>query len=228
MSAILGKQVFRLTVVYDNVENQDFTGSWGFAVLIETDTELLLFDTGWDGPLLLKNMKKLGIDPKNIKKIILSHNHWDHIGGLPEILQANIGLKVYVPTSFSKNLKTEIKNRANLIEVKESVEISQGIRSTGELGNKIKEQAMILDTGNGCYVLTGCAHPGLAIIMDNALVYGNIKGIFGGLHDSKEFERLTGLKLIAVGHYTAQKEKIKEMFPSEFIEIKVGLCLDLK
>lgn len=105
--------------------------------------------------------------------------------------------------------------------------VSKGVRSTGELGDEIKEQALILDTGNGCYVLTGCAHPGLAIIMDSANVYGSIKGIFGGLHDSDEFERLTGLRIIAVGHYTVHKEKIKELFPSKFIEVKVGLRMDL-
>ena len=110
--------------------------------------------------------------------MILSHQHWDHIGGLPEILQANPEIKVYVPASFSENLKREIEKRATLIEVKEPVEISQGMRSTGELGDKIKEQALILDTGNGCYVLTGCAHPGLATILDTALVYGNSKGNF--------------------------------------------------
>ena len=99
-------------------------------------------------------------------------------------------------------MKTEIEKRATLIEIKEYVEISKGVRSTGELGDKIKEQGLIFDTGNGCYVLTGCAHPGLAIIMDNALVYENIKGILGGLHDSREFEILTGLKIIALGHCT--------------------------
>jgi 7,8-dihydropterin-6-yl-methyl-4-(beta-D-ribofuranosyl)aminobenzene 5'-phosphate synthase len=228
MSKMRDEQIFRLTVIYDNVANHDFEGSWGFAVLVETNRETLLFDTGWDGTLLIKHMKKLNINPKCIKKLVLSHQHWDHIGGLPEILQANPVLKVYVPASFSKNLKTEIEKRATLIEVKESIEISKGVRSTGELGDKIKEQALILDTGNGCYVLTGCAHPGLAAIMDSALVYGNIKGIFGGLHESKEFERLIKLEIIAAGHCTAHKEKIKEIFPSEFIEIKVGLCLDLK
>ena len=173
-------------------------------------------------------MNKLKINPIHIKKLILSHQHWDHIGGLPEILCANPEIKVYVPASFSKNLKREIGLRASLIEVKEPVEISQGIRSTGELGNKIKEQALILDTGNGCYVLTGCAHPGLSSILDSALVYGNVKGVLGGLHDSEEFERLKGLEIIAVGHCTAHKEKIKEIFPSEFIEIEVGLHLNLR
>lgn len=220
--------MFSLTVIYDNTASPDFTGSWGFAALIETNSETLLFDTGWDGTLLLKHLRKLHIDPTDIKKLIISHQHWDHIGGLPEILQANRGIEVYIPASFSENLKTEIRKRAILIEVKEPVEISQGIRSTGELGDKIKEQALILDTGNGCYVLTGCAHPGLATILDTALVYGKVKGILGGLHDSEEFERLKGLEIIALGHCTAHKEKIKEIFPSEFIEIEVGLRLDLK
>lgn len=220
--------MFRFTVIYDNAASQGFTGSWGFAALIENNSEALLFDTGWDGTLLLKHMKRLQISPDHIKKLVLSHQHWDHIGGLPEILQANPEIKVYAPASFSENLKREIGVRASLIEVKEPVEISQGIRSTGELGDKIKEQALILDTGNGCYVLTGCAHPGLASILDSALVCGKVKGILGGLHDSEEFERLKGLEIIAVGHCTAHKEKIKEIFPSEFIEIKVGLRLDLR
>lgn len=220
--------MFRLTVIYDNKAGQGFTESWGFAALIETNREILLFDTGWDGPLLLRHMKRLNIDPAGIEKIILSHQHWDHIGGLPEVLQANPGLEVYVPASFSENLKREIKNRATLIEIKEPVEISRGIRSTGELGDKVKEQALILDTGNGSYVLTGCAHPGLAAILDTANHYGKVKGIIGGLHDNEEFERLRGMELIAAGHCTAHREKIKEIFPAEFVEIEVGLRMDLE
>ncbi|MDR7664254.1 MBL fold metallo-hydrolase [Methanosarcina sp. Z-7115] len=220
--------MFRLTVIYDNRADDDFTGSWGFAALVETSSETLLFDTGWDGYLLLKHMKKLNIDHVRIGKLIISHQHWDHIGGLPEILQASPGIKVYVPASFSENLKKEIEKRATLIEVKEPVEICKGITSTGELGDKVKEQALILDTGDGCYVLTGCAHPGLAAILDTARLYGKVKGILGGLHDSEEFERLKGLELIAAGHCTVHREKIKEIFPSEFVEIKVALRLDLK
>ena len=119
--------MFRLTVLYDNEACPGFTGSWGFSALIETGTETLLFDTGWDGTLLLKNMEKIGIDPACVNKLVLSHQHWDHIGGLPEILNANSGITVYVPASFSENLKREIRKRAELIEVKESIEISDGI-----------------------------------------------------------------------------------------------------
>jgi 7,8-dihydropterin-6-yl-methyl-4-(beta-D-ribofuranosyl)aminobenzene 5'-phosphate synthase len=39
------------------------------------------------------------------------------MGGLPEILHANPGIEVYIPASFSENLKTEIRKRAILIEI---------------------------------------------------------------------------------------------------------------
>jgi 7,8-dihydropterin-6-yl-methyl-4-(beta-D-ribofuranosyl)aminobenzene 5'-phosphate synthase len=220
--------MLRLTVIYDNNAGENFTGSWGFSALVETDSETVLFDTGWDGPLLREHMRKLKINPGKINKLVLSHQHWDHIGGLPEILQANSKLTVYVPISFSENLKKEIKKRATLIEVKESMEISKGIRSTGELGEKVKEQALILYTTNGSYVLTGCAHPGLAEILDTSRRYGKVKGILGGLHDNEDFRILEELELIAAGHCTSHIKKIKEIFPSKFKGIEAGLRLDLK
>ncbi|MDQ1275827.1 MAG: 7,8-dihydropterin-6-yl-methyl-4-(beta-D-ribofuranosyl)aminobenzene 5-phosphate synthase [Euryarchaeota archaeon] len=219
--------MFRLTVLYDNEACPGFTGSWGFSALIETDTENLLFDTGWDGTLLLRHMEKTGIDPACISKLVLSHQHWDHIGGLPEILRANPGITVYVPASFSENLKREIKKRAELIEVKEAIKISDSIWSIGELGDKIKEQSLVLSTEIGSFVLTGCAHPGIDAIMDAALCRGKIKGIIGGLHDSESFERLEEMELIAAGHCTAHKDKIKELFPSKYMETRAGLCLEL-
>jgi 7,8-dihydropterin-6-yl-methyl-4-(beta-D-ribofuranosyl)aminobenzene 5'-phosphate synthase len=217
----------RLTVLYDNEACPGFTGSWGFAALLETGRETLLFDTGWDGTLLLKNMEKIDIDPACIDKLVLSHQHWDHIGGLPEILCANPGITVYVPSSFSENLKREIKKRADLVEIKETVEISDGIWSTGELGDKIKEQSLVLGTKSGSYVLTGCAHPGIDAIMDAALFYGDIKGILGGLHDSERFDRLKEMELIAAGHCTVHKEKIKSAFPSKYAETRAGMRFEL-
>ena len=130
--------MLRLTIVYDNEAKPGFTGSWGFAALLETEEETILFDTGWDGGLLLENLEKLEVDPASIRKLVLSHQHWDHVGGVPEILRASPKLTVYVPASFSKNMKAEITKRARLVEISESQEIIPGVRSTGELEIKSK------------------------------------------------------------------------------------------
>jgi 7,8-dihydropterin-6-yl-methyl-4-(beta-D-ribofuranosyl)aminobenzene 5'-phosphate synthase len=38
-------------------------------------------------------------------------------------------------------------------------EIFTGVYTTGELGTWIKEQSLILTTGKGLVIITGCAHP---------------------------------------------------------------------
>ena len=88
---------------YCNLRQNQELGSCrqlGYVVPVETDRESLLFDTGQDVPLHLKHMKRLNIDPKFINKLVLSHQHCDHIACLLDILQANPVLKVYVPAYF--------------------------------------------------------------------------------------------------------------------------------
>jgi 7,8-dihydropterin-6-yl-methyl-4-(beta-D-ribofuranosyl)aminobenzene 5'-phosphate synthase len=56
-----------ITVVYDNNPyKKELTTSWGFACIIKGAEKTVLFDTGGDSDVLLKNMKQLGIDPKEI------------------------------------------------------------------------------------------------------------------------------------------------------------------
>jgi len=57
-------------------------GEWGFAALIEADGHAVLFDTGARPDTVLKNAEELGIDLSTIDTVVLSHNHWDHTGGL--------------------------------------------------------------------------------------------------------------------------------------------------
>jgi glyoxylase-like metal-dependent hydrolase (beta-lactamase superfamily II) len=49
--------------------------------------ELLLIDSGagWSVDKIIKNVEKFGFEAKNIKKILLTHCHIDHIGGAPQI-----------------------------------------------------------------------------------------------------------------------------------------------
>jgi 7,8-dihydropterin-6-yl-methyl-4-(beta-D-ribofuranosyl)aminobenzene 5'-phosphate synthase len=57
-------------------------GEWGYAALIEADGHTLLFDTGERPDTVLKNAAELGIDLSTVDTVILTHNHFDHTGGL--------------------------------------------------------------------------------------------------------------------------------------------------
>ncbi|MGM0381443.1 MAG: MBL fold metallo-hydrolase [bacterium] len=208
----------KVQIVYDNHENPGFKSGWGFSCYLP---ELkLLFDTGWDARRLLYNMDRLEIDPGEIEKVVISHSHWDHAGGLPGILKP--GMDIYVPTSFSDHMKGEIKKIASLHEISGTEEILPGMYSSGELGEEIKEQALAVETEEGLLVLTGCAHPGVTNIFKAFKPLGNIQGLVGGLHGFDNYPLLEGLKLIAASHCTKHMDEIAQKFPDTYEPAPVG------
>jgi 7,8-dihydropterin-6-yl-methyl-4-(beta-D-ribofuranosyl)aminobenzene 5'-phosphate synthase len=62
-------------------------GEHGFSALIETEGETLLFDTG-QGETLLHNAQRLNRDLHRVRRVVLSHGHWDHTGGLRPLLSS--------------------------------------------------------------------------------------------------------------------------------------------
>ena len=61
-------------------------GELGWSVLIETDEMNILFDTG-SSISVCHNADILGIDLGKVDKIVLSHGHFDHTGGLHQVLR---------------------------------------------------------------------------------------------------------------------------------------------
>lgn len=57
-------------------------GEWGFSALVEADGHRLLVDTGSHPDTVLQNARDLNIDLSNVKEVILTHHHWDHVRGL--------------------------------------------------------------------------------------------------------------------------------------------------
>jgi 7,8-dihydropterin-6-yl-methyl-4-(beta-D-ribofuranosyl)aminobenzene 5'-phosphate synthase len=46
----------------------------------------ILFDTGAKGAVLFQNMAKTGISVESVDEVFISHAHWDHTGGLAELM----------------------------------------------------------------------------------------------------------------------------------------------
>lgn len=217
-----------LTIVYDNNEHDPrLKTEWGFACLVEFGDHTILFDTGGDGSTLLGNMDKLGLDPRRIEAVVLSHIHGDHTGGLGGLLAMHNDVTVYVPRSFPDSFKMQVQAAgAELVEVSEPVEIVPGVYSTGEVKGGIIEQALVMTSAQGLVVITGCAHPGIVRMVEQAqdVAKDDIYLVLGGFHlggKSKaqisrivaDFRRL-GVQKAAPCHCSG--DKARELFAEEY------------
>ena len=176
-----------LISVYDNYQvNPELTTDWGFATIIKTPQELILFDTGGDSKILLSNMKKLGINLSLIKKVVISHIHGDHLGGLKGFLERNNNVTVFIPSSFPQSIKNMIIQKgAKFVEISAPRKISDFVYTTGELYGPPEEQALIIDSKKGLIIITGCAHPGIVNVVKRAkglMKKDKVYLVLGGFH----------------------------------------------
>jgi len=147
----------RITIICENTVGRLIgLGEHGFSAFIETDQGNYLFDTG-SGHSVVRNSLELNKDLRTIKKIFLSHGHYDHTGGLPEVLKLKGRVDVHAhPHVFLDRIHVikendkEIKKfvglpfkkqyleslGANFILDKDFVKIEKGIYLTGEVPRK--------------------------------------------------------------------------------------------
>ena len=80
----------KVTVVIDNSvppsTRGPFVAEHGLSLLIESGDKRILFDTGQSGAVV-NNLSLLGVHPATLDAIVLSHGHYDHVGGLMAVLQ---------------------------------------------------------------------------------------------------------------------------------------------
>lgn len=97
---------YEITVLATNIANFGGFGEWSFSALYEGENESILFDTGWDDNTVLHNAKILNKDLSKVEKVVLSHWHFDHTGGLLALrnryknINENAFSQVYVAEGF--------------------------------------------------------------------------------------------------------------------------------
>ena len=74
-----------VTLSENTAARMGLLAEWGISILVEVDGLKTLLDTGASNSVVY-NAPLLGIDLSAIDKIVLSHGHSDHTGGLREIL----------------------------------------------------------------------------------------------------------------------------------------------
>lgn len=236
--------VIEITIVYDNNPfDTKLKNAWGFSCLIQGLEKTILFDTGGDGEVLISNIKKLNINPRDIDVIFLSHEHWDHTGGLNDFLKENKNIVVYLLPSFPEDIKKSILNSgAKPVEIKSPTYLGNRVGSTGELSTLIKEQSLAIKTDKGLVIITGCAHPGIVQILKKAKEYfkQDIYQVIGGFHlgDFSDTEikeiirqfRKLGVKKVGPCHCSGDRcrELFKEEYQKDYIEIGVGKFIKIE
>ncbi len=91
--ALSSLQLLAQSATHSSVQNLKITilstmladegiGEWGFAALVEADGHRILVDTGARPDTVLSNVRDLNIDLSDVREVVLTHNHDDHVGGL--------------------------------------------------------------------------------------------------------------------------------------------------
>ena len=246
------EKMISITTIYDNylsaealakADQPNLKNDWGFSCLICDGDQNILFDTGTNGKILLDNMEELKVDPKIINSVVISHDHYDHYGGLSDFLEQNNKVKVYILSVLQQTKNIAENFGATVLEIDTSLKITENIYTTGEMGAGIKEHSLIVKTSKGLIVITGCSHPGIVNIIRRTKELFPKEGIhlvLGGFHlfqasDSElkdiinSFKEL-GVQKAAPCHCSGDRtrELFKQEYKENFIENGVGKVINIE
>ena len=181
-----------ITVLYDNyVLRDDCRADWGFSCLITGTEKTILFDTGGHGNILLENMDTLQANARDVKLMVISHNHYDHTGdwrpdgGVFSFLSRNSKVMIYLPPSVPPGPIAALQAvGASTQIVNTPLEICKCVHLTGPMTGEAVEQSLILDTPKGLVVITGCAHQGVVQAVRKAkdMLGKKVYFVMGGFH----------------------------------------------
>ena len=230
-----------ITVVVDNDCNpyvKGFECPWGLSIFIQTPQLNILFDTGPSPQALKHNLQMLGIDMNSIEIIVLSHEHADHVGGLPALKLIASKVALYIPNGFPQYLTRWIQSLGfHPYIVTHTIILAPGIALIGPLTGPPNEIALLVNVrGFGAVLITGCSHPGIVNFVKYAeqTLHVRIAMVIGGFHtfylSPNEAQNIVsqllnlGVKFIAPLHCSGEvmRKILEEHYPEHYIQLYVG------
>jgi 7,8-dihydropterin-6-yl-methyl-4-(beta-D-ribofuranosyl)aminobenzene 5'-phosphate synthase len=234
----------KIKIIADNYTDEErFKECWGFSVLVNDN---ILFDTADSPDTFLYNTSQMDVDLKKIDKVVISHDHWDHTGGLRELFKINPDVKLYGLKGFSEDFRKKAQeHNIELIENDEATVIEEGIYTSGSFitdykGSPLAEQALVAKTSKGLIVLLGCAHPGV-LQMSKGIkerFKEDIYLVLGGFHlasktesENKDIARKMqelGIKRVGPTHCTGTEaiNIFSKIYSDNFLKLKTGREVD--
>lgn len=181
-----------VTVLVENTaRGAQVLGEHGLSFWIETPTDRVLFDTG-QGMALLHNAEVRGVDLSRANAIVLSHGHFDHVGGLEAALRIAPEAALFLhpcalekkfsasnPALGARCISTEFVEHAmfadtgrRVIKSTKPVEVVPGIWTTGEVPRTNNFE----DTGGPFYLDAQLSRPD-PLLDDQALFFRSRDGV---------------------------------------------------
>lgn len=84
-----------ITLLSDNHAASGLEAEHGFSLWIQVAGRKILFDTGC-GSAWVHNVDQLGISLETVDDVVLSHGHYDHTGGLAQVLRSACQSRLYL------------------------------------------------------------------------------------------------------------------------------------
>lgn len=84
-----------ITLIENQVNKAGLLAEHGLCLYIDSGTKKILFDTG-QTDTFIKNAEKLGVNLSEVDTVVISHGHYNHMGGLPAFLKLNKKAKVLI------------------------------------------------------------------------------------------------------------------------------------
>jgi 7,8-dihydropterin-6-yl-methyl-4-(beta-D-ribofuranosyl)aminobenzene 5'-phosphate synthase len=225
-----------LTVVYDNlIYDEAFATSHGFACVVhaagDEGTATLLFDTGGDFQTLAANVRQAKGTFSAFEAVVISHDHYDHAGGLEGVVREVPMIPVYLPDiDASQHVSSPAAVQKSIRVGAEPRRLAYGVWSSGVLENRMDEQGLVLLTSRGIVLVTGCAHPGVDRMAEHVKRYfeRELYLVLGGFHrpPAAAIRKLheLGTRYVAPSHCTGEESTIalKKEFGEQFITSGAG------